>query len=93
MSILDMPNVENGQPRYFGSFMPDHTSRRNAKTPEPIVEIYSDSDDTSFDDFEKNMYNQISKRALIQNRLAARKEAARMSAMESDIDLLKVSST
>ena len=39
------------------------------KTPEPIIEMCSDSDDTSFEDFEKNIFNQISKRAMMANRM------------------------
>ena len=90
MSILDMPNIESNQPRFIDPLMADR-ERRRTKTPEPIVEIYSDSDDTSFDDFEKNIYNQISRRALIQSRLVARKEAAgRASGHDDELSHLKV---
>lgn len=50
----------------------------NVTTPEPIVEIYSDSDDNesvNFENFEKNIFNEINKRATIRNRMSARTQA------------------
>ena len=56
MSILDMPNLELRQPNLVQPLYDEMPIRTNVKTPEPIVEIYSDSDETcSFDDFEKNI--------------------------------------
>ena len=89
ISILDMPNVESSQPCFNDPLITDRI-RSNAKTPEPIVEIYSDSDDTSFDDFEKNIYNQISRRALIQSKLVGRKQACQMSSNDNELANFKV---
>lgn len=94
MSILDMPNIETGQLR-FPQFVPDESRLvNNAKTPEPIVEIYSDSEDTSFDDFEKNIYNQISRRALIKSRLVSGKhrDNTSIASADSGLDHCKVGS-
>ncbi|KAH7641189.1 hypothetical protein HUG17_4233 [Dermatophagoides farinae] len=54
--------------------IPSPQQRRH--TPEPIVEMYSDSDDTYFDDFEKDIFNEISRRALIRNKIISRSRSA-----------------
>ena len=74
MSILDMPNIERDQFEYVEAVGENSRVRKSLTTPEPIIEIYSDSEDTSFDDFEKNIYNEISRRALIKNQLMSRKQ-------------------
>lgn len=87
MSILDMPNEEGEQSHYFDPLL---TAGR-AST-EPVVEMYDS--DTSFDaadqtNFEKNMefiYNQISRRALNQNRMMAQKDVP----LEKELNQYKV---
>lgn len=68
MSILDMPNIEESN-TYKHNQPTDIFRESYTKTPEPIVEIHSDSEDTNFEDFEKNIYNEISRRAIINNKI------------------------
>ncbi|KAJ6223312.1 hypothetical protein RDWZM_001857 [Blomia tropicalis] len=91
MSILDMPNLELRQPNLVQPLYDEMPIRTNVKTPEPIVEIYSDSDETcSFDDFEKNIYNQISNRAMMKNKMMNRKQTSRTTNIDDELNQTKL---
>lgn len=98
--ILDLPNIETPTPNPYQQQststpmpVPSSSSRRSSRIANPIIEIYSDSDETSFDDFEKNIYNQISKRALIKNQMSNKRpegEKEQKIYDQKDLDALRV---
>nr|XP_027206169.1 probable WRKY transcription factor protein 1 [Dermatophagoides pteronyssinus]XP_027206170.1 probable WRKY transcription factor protein 1 [Dermatophagoides pteronyssinus] len=86
--------------------------RQSYRSPEPIVEMYSDSDDdddvveddddddneddTYFDNFEKDIFNEISRRAMIRNKIITRSRSAQQllpTRIEDTTNLLKNSGT
>ena len=84
--------------------------RQSYRSPEPIVEMYSDSDDdddvveddddneddTYFDNFEKDIFNEISRRALIRNKIITRSRSAQQllpTRIEDTTNLMKNSGT
>lgn len=89
MSILDMPNIEDDF--VYKPHEPTDLFREGyTKTPEPIVEIHSDSEDTNFEDFEKSIYNEISRRAMINNKILNRKIYDTKKTSFDDLDEFRV---